>query len=124
MRRAVVRSRSARRPAGTSVDFTGTNSARTSSGVAAGTAATDAVNVSQLNAAISSATANAVVYDSSARTTVTLDGIGAATPILMQNLAAGTLSAASSDAVNGAQLFATNQAVAANTVQSVRCRTA
>uniref|UniRef100_UPI00158F5580 YadA family autotransporter adhesin n=1 Tax=Burkholderia ambifaria TaxID=152480 RepID=UPI00158F5580 len=100
---------------GTSVDFTGTDGARKLSGVAAGSAATDAVNVSQLNAAVSGATANAVVYDSSARSIVTLGGVGAATAVTLTNVAAGALSAASLDAINGSQLYATNQAVAANT---------
>ncbi|RQU83905.1 YadA-like family protein [Burkholderia cenocepacia] len=100
---------------GTSVDFTGTDGARKLSGVAAGSAATDAVNVSQLNAAVAGATANAVVYDSSARSSVTLGGVGAATAVTLTNVATGALSAASLDAINGSQLYATNQAVAANT---------
>ncbi|WP_210489969.1 hypothetical protein [Microvirga antarctica] len=43
---------------GTSVDFTGTDGARVLSGVANGIAATDAVNLSQLNAALSGLTVN------------------------------------------------------------------
>ncbi|WP_322075472.1 YadA family autotransporter adhesin, partial [Burkholderia cenocepacia] len=84
-------------------------------GVAAGTADTDAVNVSQLEAAVSGATANAVVYDNAARSIVTLGGVGASAAVTLTNVAAGSLSASSLDAVNGSQLYATNQAVAANT---------
>lgn len=82
---------------------------------AAGTDATDAVNVSQLNATVSSATANAVVYDSAARSIVTLGGLGASVPVKLRNVAAGVLSGTSTDAVNGSQFYTTNQAVAANT---------
>ncbi|MCJ1888073.1 YadA-like family protein [Pseudomonas sp. LA21] len=74
-------------------------------GLTAGTDATDAVNVSQLT----SATENAVQYDDSTHTTVTLNNGGDATTIT--NLAAGELSADSTDAVNGSQLYETNQNV-------------
>nr|WP_253192457.1 YadA-like family protein [Burkholderia cenocepacia] len=100
---------------GTAIDVSGTSGARQLKGVAAGTDATDAVNVSQLNATISSATANAVVYDSAARSIVTLGGLGASVPVTLRNVAAGVLSGNSTDAVNGSQLYMTNQAVAANT---------
>nr|WP_302477158.1 hypothetical protein [Burkholderia contaminans] len=100
---------------GTAVDFSGTSGARQLKGVAAGTDATDAVNVSQLNATVSNATANAVVYDSAARSIVTLGGLGASVPVTLRNVAAGVLSGTSTDAVNGSQLYATNQVVAANT---------
>lgn len=99
---------------GTSVDFTGTSGARTLTGVAAGTGSTDAVNVGQLDAAlanVTSATSNAVSYDSSAKTSVTLGGVGATTPVIFTNVAPGALTATSTNAVNGSQLFATNQAV-------------
>ena len=99
---------------GTSVDFTGTSGARTLTGVAAGTGSTDAVNVGQLTAAlanVTSATSNAVSYDSSAKTSVTLGGVGATTPVIFTNVAPGALTATSTNAVNGSQLFATNQAV-------------
>ncbi|MBK5048742.1 YadA-like family protein [Paraburkholderia domus] len=59
------------------------------------------------------ATADAVQYDSSAHDAVTLGNTG--TPVRITNLRAGALAADSSDAVNGSQLFATNQAVAQNT---------
>ncbi|MEB2558176.1 YadA-like family protein [Burkholderia cenocepacia] len=100
---------------GTAIDVSGTSGARQLKGVAAGTDATDAVNVSQLNATVSSATANAVVYDSAARSIVTLGGLGASVPVTLRNVAAGVLSGTSTDAVNGSQLYMTNQAVAANT---------
>lgn len=64
---------------------------------------------------VSVAANNAVQYDNPERTAVTLGGQGAAVPVALRNVQAGTLSAASTDAVNGSQLFATNQAVAANT---------
>ena len=55
---------------------------------------------------------NSVSYDNAAQTSVTLAGAGGTT---ISNVAAGAVNATSSDAVNGAQLHATNQAVAANT---------
>ncbi|MBR8034625.1 Surface-exposed protein, partial [Burkholderia vietnamiensis] len=96
---------------GTSVDFTGTEGERKLSGVAAGTAATDAANVGQLNS-VAGLVANAVQYDNAARTSVALGGAATAAPVALTNVAAGTLSASSVDAVNGGQLFATNRAVA------------
>ncbi|MDH1013082.1 hypothetical protein N5C80_30515, partial [Pseudomonas nicosulfuronedens] len=74
-------------------------------GLTAGTDATDAVNVSQLT----SATQDAVQYDDPSHTTITLNDGGDSTTIT--NLAAGELSADSTDAVNGSQLFETNQNV-------------
>ncbi|WP_447749142.1 ESPR-type extended signal peptide-containing protein [Pseudomonas nicosulfuronedens] len=57
--------------------------------------------------------ADAVMYDSSAHDKVTF---GAAdTPVQLTNVKAGELSADSLDAVNGSQLFATNEQVAQNT---------
>ncbi|WP_257128459.1 ESPR-type extended signal peptide-containing protein, partial [Burkholderia sp. MSMB1459WGS] len=58
----------------------------------------------------------AVTYDQNADGTpnygsVTLGGEGAATPVAIHNVAAGNLSATSTDAVNGSQLFATNTRV-------------
>uniref|UniRef100_UPI002AC33E9F ESPR-type extended signal peptide-containing protein n=1 Tax=Paraburkholderia sp. J41 TaxID=2805433 RepID=UPI002AC33E9F len=52
--------------------------------------------------------ANAVQYDSSAHDTLTLGGTGVSTPVTLTNVANGALNAASTDAVNGAQLFETN----------------
>lgn len=99
-----------------SVGFAGGE--RQISNVAAGSAGTDAVNVAQLQGAISQISAAAdifaVSYDDDgtgqpnyARVTL---GNGAG-PTTVTNLAAGAVSAGSSDAVNGAQLFAANQAV-------------
>jgi len=80
--------------------------------VAAGTAATDAVNVAQLTgvqAQIGTLASGAVQYDGATRTSVTLGGAGTGAPaVALRNVAAGTLGATSTDAVNGSQLFATN----------------
>ncbi len=53
---------------------------------------------------------NAVEYDSGAKNSVTLGGTGAAA-VKLTNVRAATLSSTSTDAVNGAQLFATNNRV-------------
>jgi autotransporter adhesin len=104
---------------GTTVDFTGTAGTRQLKGVAAGKADTDAVNLSQLKAAglnvdTSGNVSNAfVAYDDATKGKVTLAGGTAGTTIT--NVKAGALGASSTDAVNGSQLFATNQAVAQNT---------
>lgn len=112
------------------------------SGVATGTAETDAVNVQQLDEAKAAASAevkagknvtvtkdttstkdghtiytvaadfkgadvsgsNAVVYDSEAKDKVTLGGSTSATPVKLTNLADGTISSTSTDAVTGRQL--------------------
>ncbi|CAE6736200.1 Autotransporter adhesin SadA [Paraburkholderia haematera] len=59
------------------------------------------------------ATADSVQYDSTSHDTVTLGNAG--TAVQLTNVRAAALAADSSDAVNGSQLFATNQAVAQNT---------
>jgi autotransporter adhesin len=100
---------------GTSVNFTGTAGARVLSGVAAGVAATDAVDVGQLTAALGGAAANAVQYDNAGHTSVTLGGVGAAAPVALNNVAPGALTATSTAAVNGSQLAATNLNVASLT---------
>jgi autotransporter adhesin len=69
-------------------------------------------NISLLNSKMGTIDALAVTYDDSSRTGLTLLGAGGTT---ISNVAAGTLSAASSDAVNGGQLFATNGQVTTNT---------
>ncbi|WP_027214396.1 ESPR-type extended signal peptide-containing protein, partial [Burkholderia sp. WSM2232] len=94
--------------------------------VTAGAAGTDAVNVDQLNAAIASVngggggtTQNAVTYDSSLSNLITLKGTSGTK---ITNLTAGDISSKwSTDAVNGGQLFQTNQDVAnvANNVANV-----
>ena len=83
--------------------------------VAPGTADSDAATVGQVRGVIAQVDAldyAAVQYDDAARTSVTLAGAGGTT---ITNLADGAVSATSSDAVNGSQLFATNQNVAINT---------
>ena len=67
--------------------------------VAAGTQPTDAANMAQLVAA----TADAVQYDDPTHAVVTLDGASGTT---ITNVAPGAVTAASTDAINGSQLFA------------------
>ncbi|KAB0661942.1 YadA family autotransporter adhesin [Burkholderia diffusa] len=83
--------------------------------VAAGTNDTDAVNVKQLKdvqSNLSQLGALAVQYDDSSKSTITLGGAGGTR---ITNVQAGTLGATSTDAVNGSQLYATNQQVSKNT---------
>ena len=83
--------------------------------VAAGSAPTDAVNVAQLAgvaAQVGDVADTAVLYDGAAKDRVTLAGADGTT---ITNVAPGTLSATSTDAVNGSQLFATNANVTNNT---------
>ena len=86
--------------------------------VARGTSDTDAVNVAQLkNGGMmvdtnGNVTNNFVSYDDSAKQKITLGGAGASSAVSITNLKAGDLSATSTDAVNGSQLYATNQTVA------------
>jgi autotransporter adhesin len=89
---------------GTSVNIAGTSGARVLSGVAAGVASTDAVDVGQLQAALG----GAVQYDSASHTSVTLGGSGATSPVALNNVAAGAVTSGSTQAVNGGQLYATN----------------
>ncbi|AMM23736.1 YadA family autotransporter adhesin [Variovorax sp. PAMC 28711] len=105
--------------AGTSVSIAGTGGNRVLGGVAAGTVATDAVNLGQLNA-VGATAANAVQYDGAGKAIVTLQGTtstdgGLTNGTRIANLSQGMLAATSTDAVNGAQLFATNQNVGTNT---------
>jgi len=86
--------------------------------LAAGSANTDAVNVGQLKGAISQITAigdAAVTYDLDPAgdpdyRRVTLGGGTGTTTVA--NLAAGAINAGSTEAVNGSQLFASNDAIA------------
>ncbi|WP_462127649.1 hypothetical protein, partial [Burkholderia stabilis] len=77
---------------------------------------TDAVNVAQLKDAglvgegdDGNLTSLAVTYDDASKTGITLGSSG--TPVAIHNVAAGDVSATSTDAVNGSQLFATNQSI-------------
>jgi trimeric autotransporter adhesin len=90
------------------------------SNLKAGVADQDAVNVAQLKSAgLIDSTGNAlaaITYDTKAdgtinRSSVTLGGAGAATPVTLRNVAAGDVKAGSTDAVNGDQLFQTAQLV-------------
>lgn len=79
--------------------------------LAAGTAATDAVNLGQLQASEEGALRYDVNGDGSVNyASATLGQTGTATTL--RNLGPGQISAASSEAINGAQLFAANQTVA------------
>lgn len=87
--------------------------------VAAGSAPTDAATVAQVDgvvAQVAGLAANAVQYDGAGRDRITLAG---PTGTTIGNVAPGALGAASTEAVNGAQLFATNQAVGTNTAALV-----
>ncbi|AMU09014.1 hypothetical protein A2T82_22365 [Burkholderia cenocepacia] len=81
--------------------------------VKAGVANMDAVNVGQLKDSgligDDGKSIAAVTYDGVAKDSVTLGGVGATTPVAIHNVKDGELSATSKDAVNGSQLFATNQ---------------
>ncbi len=84
--------------------------------VAAGTAATDAANVGQVAgvaAQVAALGGSTVQYDNAAKSSITLGGGAGGTVIT--NVAAGNVAAGSTDAVNGAQLAATNTQVANNT---------
>ncbi|MEM5389261.1 YadA-like family protein [Paraburkholderia phymatum] len=80
--------------------------------VAAGTADTDAVNVSQLRAAVSAGVPDAVTYDSAAHDAVTLGGAAASAPVRLGNVANGIVDASSHDAINGSQLHGLSASVA------------
>ncbi|WP_009523716.1 YadA-like family protein [Imbroritus primus] len=78
----------------------------------------DAVNGSQLKALDDKITAvsggNFVAYDDASKTSVTLGGVGAASTVRLGNVKEAILSATSKDAVNGSQLYATNNQVTKN----------
>jgi autotransporter adhesin len=80
-------------------------------GLSAGAADTDAVNVSQLKAVqsqVAQTDSSAVKYDDSTHNHITLGGAGGTT---ITNVAAGNIAAGSTDAVNGGQLYDTNQRI-------------
>jgi autotransporter adhesin len=103
-----------RNTSGGAVDFFGTAGNRRLINVADGIDSTDAANMGQLSA-VSGLAGNSVQYDNPGKTSVTLGGAGALAPVVLGNVAEGALSANSSEAVNGSQLFTTNGNVATNT---------
>ncbi|MFM0061552.1 hypothetical protein PQR64_38795, partial [Paraburkholderia phytofirmans] len=84
--------------------------------VANGVASSDAVSVAQLQAMGGTINSSGVVtnafvaYDDTTKNTITLQGASGSTKITA--LTAGALSATSSDAINGSQLYQTNANVA------------
>ena len=86
--------------------------------LAPGTEASDAATVGQVQAAYDMIAAvdigldDAVTYDDGTHASVTLDGAGGT---IVTGVADGAVNATSTDAVNGSQLFATNQQVDTNT---------
>lgn len=88
--------------------------------VAPGSSATDAVNLAQLQAVAGLIPTDPVLYDDASHATVTFDGVGGTT---LTNVAAGALNPTSTDAVNGSQLFATNQQVTANSLAITNLQT-
>ncbi len=79
---------------------------------------TDAANIAALQAdvsAVAEVANNVVAYDSADRKSVRLGGASAEAPVRLTNLKDGDLSESSTDAVTGAQLFATNMALDAYT---------
>ncbi|WP_349252596.1 YadA-like family protein [Burkholderia sp. AU19243] len=97
------------------VTLAGGKTGTTLSNVKAGTLDMDAVNVSQLKSSgligEDGKSLSAVVYDGATKDKVTL--AGGTTGTTITNVKAGTLSSTSKDAVNGAQLFATNESLGA-----------
>ncbi|NPT53451.1 beta strand repeat-containing protein [Paraburkholderia elongata] len=93
-------------------------SGTTLSNVKAGVDDMDAVNVGQLKAAglttdeSGNATNSFVAYDDTTKDKISLGGGAAGTTLT--NVAAGAVSESSTDAVNGSQLYATNQNVSKN----------
>lgn len=105
--------------AGTSINFAGSVGDRSLSGVAAGVADNDAVNVGQLRAAeqvirddltglIGTSLEGTVLYDDTDKSRISFEGTAGT---VLSNVAAGEVSAGSREAVNGAQLNATNERV-------------
>ena len=88
--------------------------------VAPGSAPTDAVNMAQLQGVAATIPTDAVEYDDASHSIVTLDGAAGTT---LTNVAPGALSATSTDAVNGSQLFATNQQVTVNSLAIANLQT-
>ncbi|CAJ0779132.1 hypothetical protein LMG18090_01033 [Ralstonia mannitolilytica] len=103
---------------GTSVNFAGTDGVRVLSGVGAGVANTDAVSVGQLKSVIGYNMVDpldplmATRYDSADMKSVTFGGDPLFGTVL-HNVGMGAITPDSKDAVNGSQLFATNEKIAA-----------
>ncbi|WP_146517117.1 ESPR-type extended signal peptide-containing protein [Stenotrophomonas maltophilia] len=94
-----------------SVSIGAAGAERQATNMPAGTAATDAVNLGQLQASEQGALRYDLNGDGSVNyASATLGQSGTATTL--RNLGPGQVSATSSEAINGAQLFAANQAVA------------
>jgi len=89
---------------------------------------TEAINGSQLWATNQSIAnlqeigTGAVMYDTPDRTSVTLGGAAAMAPVALRNVAAADLAPASTDAVNGSQLYAVDQSVTYNTTAITNLR--
>jgi len=95
--------------------------ARQVTNVAAGTQGTDAVNVDQLMAVAAATAGDSLQWDPAANAySANHHGAG---PSKIVNVAAGNLAAASTDAVNGSQLYTTNQQVEQNTTSINRFQT-
>ncbi|POZ80483.1 hypothetical protein C3743_39360 [Burkholderia contaminans] len=97
------------------LNVAGNAGARQVKGVAAGTDATDAVDLQQLQSVAAQTGAigsSAVVYDDVSHTSITFGAVGV--PVTLTNLADGSVNAGSTDAVNGRQLYAAQQATNAN----------
>jgi autotransporter adhesin len=75
--------------------------------------ATTSANLATTNSNLASLSADAVKYDTAAHDIITFGTAG--TPVRLTNVKNAALSSTSSDAVNGAQLYTTNQKVAQNT---------
>ncbi|GAB3063734.1 ESPR-type extended signal peptide-containing protein [Stenotrophomonas tumulicola] len=96
--------------AGSAVDFTGTDGERRLTGVANGTADSDAVTVAQLKSSglvdpNDGRALNALVYDDASLGRATLGGTGGT---VIGNLANGLIAAGSKEAINGGQLWQIN----------------
>jgi autotransporter adhesin len=72
---------------------------------------TDIANLQSNITTISGQVANSVSYDSSAHDSLTLGGTDATTTVALHNVTAGDISASSTDAVNGSQVYALSQAI-------------
>ena len=99
------------------IDLTkgGTLAPVTVTGLANATTPTGAVALGQVPLQYSTAAAPTTANPAVPSNDVTLVGATAGTPVALHNVAAGTLTATATDAVNGSQLYATNTQVAGNT---------